>query len=488
MRLRWEIAIILVIITFLFTFGCSSVDSLVRSVENTFGGKHSEIDTEVILEAKEAYSAGNIILAEERYKEYVERNQRSGDKHTLSFAYSQLGRISHEKSDFKASSRYFEKAIELDPENLDTRGMYGESLYWQKEYIRAETIFRQALQDTPNDARFQIMLGRTMAQQKQYIVGQRYLKQALGEQGAYEEMAILYNNHNEYEMADMAMNKARESHIKQRQIAASRIPASKHGEFAGESGLPNIGNTVATPRLGQHDSMMNALPSSGVAQSQPYPPSLYPSQTTPTQQGYQQGQLPAQQQIVRQPQNVVISQQNPVQNYQVQQQSPSQYLQQPTMSANQDHLQPMMQNQASGNPAAVQQVPYSGVYQPQQTLPHHTHENNPQWSQDNRPPYGFAVSEQPPVTHYPLAEPQMIPSTFRQNSQEIAYSSNHSLPQSGISQTPMLSSDMSSPTNPLADNTVPIWQHLPMQSQVDPSIPITGWQNNQLQNPAVTGF
>lgn len=502
MRVRRDFVIILVALSTLFYSGCSSVDSLVRSVENKLSSKQSEFDAAMIDEAQDAYKAGDILLAEERYKEYVERNQRSGDNSSLSFAYSQLGRIAHEKSDFKSANRNFEKAIELDPENFDARGMYGESLYWQKEYLRAETLFRHAIQVAPNDSRFQIMLGRTLAQQKQYSVGQRYLKQALGEQVAYEEMAVIYNSHHEYEMAAMAMNKARESHSRQRQLAANAssgsTPAMRQVTSAGESGSPYIG------------------PSSGVAQTPSYSPPFHPPQTTPTQQGYQQtyqqAQLNALQQEVRQPQNVVIPQQNPMPNYQVQQQPqqpmmlPQYPQQQPVMSANQGYPQPMsqqplMQNQAQGNPAAVQQVPYSGAYQPQHAPPQQAFESNPQWPQDNRPPYGFAATEQPPAAYYPMTEQQMIPGQYRQNGQEIAYSPNHAvsqagMPQPGVPQPPMMPQGMSAPTNPLADNNAPAWQMpvQPMQPQANPNpvmpttVPSNGWQNNPSQAPVFSGF
>ena len=499
MKVRLDISVILVVVTTLFSSGCSSIDSVVRSVEKKLGNKQSEIDTEMVTEAKEAYQSGNILLAEERYKEFVERNQRAEDKPTLSFAYSQLGRIAHEKSDFKASNRYFEKAIEIDPENLDTRGMYGESLYWQKEYVRAEALFKQALLVAPNDTRFQIMLGRTLAQQKQYIVGQRYLKQALGEQGAYEEMAIIYNNHHEYEMATMALNKARDSRNRQRQMAAI---STQGNTFGARQGV--VAEGASSPPVGQPVNMMNVSPSPGVAQPLSYPPSFSLGQTVPMQQAYSQvamqGQQITQQQIVRQPQSIVIQQQSSMRNDQVQQQPSPQFSlpqHQPVVSANPVYPQhTVQQNYVRGYPMTVQQVPYSGIYQPQQALPQQSYENYPQWPQDNRSPYGFAVAEQPPVAYNPLTEPQMVPDLYGQNAQngqEIAYYTAHTATQQavqqplGLPQTSMPSHGMSTPINPLADGNVSARQ-APIQPQANSSMPTTGWQNNQSQVPVFSGF
>jgi len=219
MRIRWEIIGVVIAITTLLMTGCSHFETLVRSAENTFHRKAPATDTTTLDEAKAAFQEGNVDLAEERYQDWLERNLHSGDKVTLAFVHSQLGRLAHDKNDDQSGSRHFEKAIQLDPKNLELRGMYADSLYLQKDFKRAENYYRQALLEAPDDRRFQIMLGRTLAEQKQYVAGQRNLKQALGDQKAYEEMAFIYNKHGEFEMALFAEYKARDILIRNRQLA-----------------------------------------------------------------------------------------------------------------------------------------------------------------------------------------------------------------------------------------------------------------------------
>jgi len=233
MNLRPGISCVWGMAAILLMTGCSHFDTLVRSTKNPTDRSPTVADATILDEATVAYQAGNLIQAEERYKEYLERNSRSGDQATLAFAKAQLGRIALEKNDFKASRQYFDEATRLDPENLQIRGMYAESLYRQKDYKQAEILFKQALQEAPENERskFQIMLGRTLAEQKQYQAGQRYLKQALGDQKAYEEMAFIYRQHGEGDMAVLAMGKARDSQMKNRQLAALTESA---GQGAGD--------------------------------------------------------------------------------------------------------------------------------------------------------------------------------------------------------------------------------------------------------------
>jgi len=434
----------------ILTMGCSSFHALFRSVETPIRKKQSEIDAIILADAQEAYRVGNLAQADELYREYVERGYRSRDKDAQAFAYVQLGRIAHEKSDFKAGNRYFEKAVELDPENLDTRGMYAESLYWQKDYNRAEALIKQAMQAAPNDPRFQVMLGRTLAQQKQYQHGQRYLKLALGEQGAYEELARIYHDHREYEMAALAATKSRES--LKRQVAAASDPQNLQ---------PNTPMQVTQAPGSQAPGAM-PTPSYQVRQmaspqSVPQPPSqaavMHPVVLP---------QHPALQQQVSV--QYIPSQQNQVQQYpppfQPQQQPQQQVM---MMSANQGHPQSPVQNVPAQNfvpmvPTAAQPAPSPVPHSPQQTP-----ESLPQWQPDHRPPYGFAATGQP-------ANPQMTgiqsaPEPQWPIAQEIAFHPNYAAPQPGMS-----SPAMPSPINPLADYPVPAWQ-TPIQPQVNHAMP-----------------
>ncbi len=457
----------LVAVTAILTLGCSSIDSLVQSVGNKFSKTQTEVDTSSLEEARQAKKSGDILLAEERYKEYVEKQQRSGDKISLAFANSQLGLIAHEKSDYKASNRYFEEALKLDPENLDYRGMYAESLFWQKEYPRAESLFRQAMQTAPDDPRFQIMLGHTLAEQKQYVAGQRYLKQALGEQAAYEEMAAIYDKHQEYEMAALAMTKAHEFQQRKRQVATNspaerRIsptqsrtaqPMPANGVFAGDAGSSNAGYAVSNFRPGQQDGAAQ-VSQAPVAMSTPAP-----QQPTPAPQQQQQGQLTALQQVIRQQQNDAPSYGNP--QYAVTQQAsnagaafPSQYYGTQADDGFASTQQGAVSRNAYANPAVTQQTqPYAATPQvasqqmPQQQFaaqqpgqPYATQQpvmptnqgnawpptqNQAQMNpavpqspgnyppqqgfqtypqqQENRPPYGFAATERQPSNAVPTS-------------------------------------------------------------------------------------
>jgi len=462
--------ILLMIATAIVTVGCSSIDSLVRSVENTFVKGQPEVDTVRFDEAGKAYQMGNMTLAEERYKEYIEKNQRFGDNVSLAVANSQLGRIAFEKNNFRASNRYFEEAIKLDPDNLDARGLYGESLYWQKEYIRAQTLCLQALQVAPNDRRFQITLGRTMAQQKQYQAGLRYLKQALGEQGAYEEMARIYSSHSEFDKASLAMSKARESFNKQQQLAS---------RFSG-------GVDSTSTSAGHQGAALHRVTQFPVAaQTQPYQPvqTAFPSQHPTT----------AIQQVPRQQQHVT-PQQVPGYQYQYQhqyavQQPVQPFPQQPAMMPNthppyhppHNYGANYGTNDGTMNPTVQPSSPYPVVSIPQQ----HAYENTTQWLRDNQPPQGFAATQQP-LTTAPITGSQTLPVAFRQNDREIASHSNYSDYQSGVmpqgSISMLVSSGMPSPINPLAERAASP-RLSDTSSPVNPTMPMTGYWNNPMQYP-----
>ena len=457
--------------------GCLNFDSLVRSTENTIGKNQPDVDTAMIDEAGKAYQSGNFTLAEQRYKEYIGKNQRFSDKTSLAVANSQLGRIAFEKSDFKASNRYFEEAIKLDPDNLESSGLYGESLYTQKEYHRAESLFRQALQVAPNDRRFQIMLGLTLAQQKQYQAGLRYLKQALGEQGAYEEMAHIYNSHFEFDKATLAMSKARESYNKQQQLAALSSGGLSIPIHAGQQGT----------------ALHHATQFPAAAQTSPYQPTqsvLLSQQQAANMHGLQQQnavprQMPMQQYYVMQ---------QPVQTFAAQQPAPPFPQQQPANIPYSYSYQPTQNYGANDgtydstmNPAA-QPGQYPGIAMPQQQV----YENPPQRPRDNRPPQGFAAAQQQPMTTAPVPVPQTIPAPFRYNDMEIAYHPNDSDSQPGVmppgTTYPMMSSPgMPSPVNPLAERAAQNGQ-LPVSFPVNSAMPMTGNWTSQAQSPAFYGY
>ena len=501
MRIHWNLSLILFAVTIIFSSGCSNLDSWVRSVENTFVKVKTEAEDDTVLldDAGKAYQAGNLTLAEDRYKEYIETNQRSGDNTSLAMANSQLGRIAFEKNNFKASNQYFDEAIKLDPDNLNVYGLYGESLYWQKEYHRSETLCHQALRIAPNDRRFQIVLGRTMAQQKQYQAGLRYLKQALGEQGAYEEISRIYYSHSEFDKAALAMSKARESCQKQQQMAAN-FP----------SGGVSVPVRTDLPRAAfpatHHHVATQAPP------YQPAPTTFPPQQPT----AIQQLQVSGQQQNVPSHQAPVYSYQYP-QQYAAQQpgQPFPQHQQQPVKVPN---IQYSHQSQPQNigpyyganhgmTPPPAQPGYYPGQYPnasiPQQPLPpQQVYENYPQQPQDNRPPQGFAAIQQQPMITAPTAGMQTNHPPSRQNNREIAWHPNYPDTQQGpiqfgpmqpgtvysTTQTPGISSPvMPSSTNPLAERYASPEQS-PTPSSSDSATPITGNRNSQTWNPGFSGY
>jgi tetratricopeptide (TPR) repeat protein len=469
---RRGLSLIWIIITAFFSAGCSSFDTMVRSVENTFTKKQSEFDAAMLDEARMAYQSGDIILAEERYKEYIGKNQRSGDKASLAVAHAQLGRIAFEKRDFKASHRHFEEAIKLDPDNLEARGQYGESLYRQKDYNRAQTVFQLALQDAPNDSRFQVMLGLTLAQQKQYQVGLRYLKQALGEQGAYEEIAHIYNSHYEFEKATLAMSKARESYSKQQQLAA-RSPGG-----------------ISTPRhAGQQETARPHATQFPASQARLYHPAqtavLPQQQPNDIQQIGRQGQHAVPQQMPM-PQQQFVTQQ-PMQHHAVQQ--PTQpYPQQPAMMPNipYSYQHPYRSQQNDNTNYGVMNSPVQPGQNPAISQPQQIQQPQPQGVQDHRPPQGFAaMGQHPPAA--PTQETQTIFAPLQHHDRwEIAYHPNDSDAQPDIMQPGTMYSMTSSPINPLVERATTAEQPATTSSPHS-TMPMTGNQNSQAYFPTFFG-
>ena len=220
--------VLILMSVFVLFAGCAQIGGYYHSVKNGFGKKEVHENGVVSLdEAKQYEMSGNPADAERLYLDYVNQASPSGNAESLAVAYSRLGVITARRGDYPASTDYFEKALTLNPNDVEISGAFAQSLFEQKKYVMAENLLRHGLLLEPEDKRIQYLLGYTLAEQKKYSLAARYLKQALGDEKAYQEMAMIYEKHGQKNAAILAVSKARQSGLNDQQPGfASTVPAS----------------------------------------------------------------------------------------------------------------------------------------------------------------------------------------------------------------------------------------------------------------------
>jgi len=215
----------------LFT-GCAQIEGYYHSVKNSFSKNENHDNSVASLEEAKRYEvSGNPAEAERLYLDYVNQASSAGNGESVAVAYSRLGVITARRGEYPASADYFEKAMKLNPNDIEISGAYAQSLFEQKKYADAENLLRQTLVLKPEDKRIQYLLGHTLAEQKKYSLASRYLKQVLGDEKAYQEMAMIYERHGEKNAAALAVAKARQSRMNDQQPSyAVALPASHVSE------------------------------------------------------------------------------------------------------------------------------------------------------------------------------------------------------------------------------------------------------------------
>ena len=132
----------------------------------------------------------------ERYEEAIKPLKRgamvsAGDPEQGVQILSMLGEIYHDMKDYPNSDKYYEKALELDPENANVLNNYSYFLSLRKNMPeKAAEMAKKANELTPGNAAYQDTYGWVLYKQKKYKEAEEWLKKAL-ENGGDQDGTIL---------------------------------------------------------------------------------------------------------------------------------------------------------------------------------------------------------------------------------------------------------------------------------------------------------
>jgi Tfp pilus assembly protein PilF len=97
--------------------------------------------------------------AEVGYREALQKDPKRAD------ALERLAVLSDMKGDFKSSDKFFTRALDLEPKNVEFLCDRGYSFYLQRRWSDAETVFRSAIAAEPTHSRSHNNLGLVYARQ-----------------------------------------------------------------------------------------------------------------------------------------------------------------------------------------------------------------------------------------------------------------------------------------------------------------------------------
>lgn len=176
-----------------------------------------------------AESEGNTVSAVRHYNGFIKANKRQTTNGTLAAPYHRLALISWKNRKAKESDIYFRYAIKYarGGNTPIIAGDYGLFLMEQGKFPQAEIVLRNALLQSPENKRILLYLGRCSIRQHKPIEALRYLTTAVGEERAYLEVASIYREQGDFELA-RNMEQRREEYL-----ARSVRPNVVGREYAG---------------------------------------------------------------------------------------------------------------------------------------------------------------------------------------------------------------------------------------------------------------
>jgi len=159
-----------------------------------------------------AESQGRHSEAIQAYNGFIKANEQSTKNGVLAAPYHRLALISWKDGNVPDTGIYFRYALNyaLGGNLLIIGGDYAQFLMAKGDYAKAEVILRNALINDPENKRLLLYLGRCVALQKKHQESLRYLVAAVGRAQAYEELAAVYRQQGEFELARVAAEKRNE--------------------------------------------------------------------------------------------------------------------------------------------------------------------------------------------------------------------------------------------------------------------------------------
>ena len=209
-------------------------------------------------EALWAESQGRHSEAVRAYNGFIKANEQSTKNGVLAAPYHRLALISWKEGNVVDADIYFRYALNyaLGGNLLIIGGDYAQFLAAKGDYTRAEIILRNALIYDPENARLLLYLGRCVALQKKHQESLRYLVKAVGRARAYEELAAVYRQQGDFELARVAEDKRNEYLASHRPLPPAPPPGYSMGTEAVQQQQtiappppPTVSPVVAAPQM-----------------------------------------------------------------------------------------------------------------------------------------------------------------------------------------------------------------------------------------------
>ena len=161
-----------------------------------------------------AESQGRHMDAVRAYNGFIKANERSTTNGVLAAPYHRLALISWKGGNIADAEIYFRYALNyaLGGNLLIIGGDFSQFLMMKGEYAKAEIILRNALINDPENKRLLLYLGRCVAVQRKHQESLRYLVASVGRARAYQELAAVYRQQGDFELARVAEEK-RDEHL-----------------------------------------------------------------------------------------------------------------------------------------------------------------------------------------------------------------------------------------------------------------------------------
>jgi tetratricopeptide (TPR) repeat protein len=151
------------------------------------------------------------------YNAFIAANKKQTTNGTLAAPYHRLALIAWKQSEMRNAGIYFRYAMKyaLGGNVPIIAGDFALFLMERRDLKQAEVILRNALIHYPENNRLLHYLGRCTAYQNKPIEAMRYFSASVGEEQAYQEMALLYRQWGDFDRAKFLEYK-REEYIAKR--------------------------------------------------------------------------------------------------------------------------------------------------------------------------------------------------------------------------------------------------------------------------------
>lgn len=234
--------------------------------------------------AKDAYNRGMLLEshgdqagATASYYEFIRANKTQTENGTLAAPYHRLALIAWREQDQDKSTICFQYALRYARGGTVSviADDYSRFLIQRGKADQAEVILRNTLLHFPDDKRLQVSFGRCLAHLNKPVEGLRYLTDALGEERAYEELAVLYTQRGEYEWAEHMDRKRQELLVRRLKTHQRALPPGS---------VPSPVIPPAPPQIGRPQDMLPLgyrIPSDLTIQASGAVPVTHPSQRGP---------------------------------------------------------------------------------------------------------------------------------------------------------------------------------------------------------------